>query len=107
MTYFIERARYESDSLDQIKDYVLAFFIVVIFAGNSYAFQDLPNRLEEIKQHKNGKLWSSVTNYGSFGFGVRFPGSETASARYINRGGLLFGGIVDADGTGRNPVRKP
>ena len=78
----------------------------VIMAGNVFA-QLLP-RLKDERQHRNGKLWAHITNFGQFGSDVQhgaiWPGQTDQQPRYINRGGMMLGGILDADGTRRNPA---
>jgi len=88
-----------------LSNLILVSIIFIISAGNVFA--QLAPRLLDTKQHRNGKLWAMITNFGQFGSnigGAIFPGSDALRHRYINRGGLILGGIVDADGTGRNAV---
>jgi hypothetical protein len=66
------------------------------------------DRFLDSKKHKNGKLWMVVTNFGQFGTdaesGTIWPGTDdpTRQSRNYNRGGLMLGGIVPANGMGRH-----
>ncbi|MFC1562028.1 hypothetical protein ACFL4Q_03430, partial [candidate division KSB1 bacterium] len=57
-----------------------------------------------MRQHRNGKLWVWVTNWGQIGGshaygGALFPGTEQETAHsYINDGGIMLGGIIPANG---------
>ena len=87
--------------------YLLTVLILLLSFGTAHSFQLLP-RLRDEKQHRVGKLWVETTNFGQIGSAQRqgaiYHGPDYQQSRYINRGGLLFGGIVEADGSGRNPV---
>jgi len=87
--------------------FIVSIVVIIFLAANSYAFFQIPNRMKDARQHRNGKMWSWITNFGQFGTdqdgGTYWPGSERATGhQYINRGGLILGGIISADGTGRH-----
>jgi len=101
--------------MNKYKQYVstviILFIVAVLVPGDILAFQtEMPNRLLDARQHRNGKLWTWITNFGQFGTdqdgGTYWPGTERVNdpVQYINRGGLFLGGIVPADGTGRHQV---
>ncbi|MFC1729552.1 FlgD immunoglobulin-like domain containing protein [candidate division KSB1 bacterium] len=86
---------------------LLLLCVVVLTTENSHS-QWLPGRVKDQRQHRNGKLWVYVTNFGQFGSdqqsGAVFPGAEQGTETvYINRGGIVLGGIIPGNGI-INPV---
>ncbi|MFC1731161.1 hypothetical protein ACFL6I_12575 [candidate division KSB1 bacterium] len=81
---------------------LLLLCAVVFMTENSHS-QPLQSRFKDQLQHRNGKIWVWVTNFGQFGTdadgGALFPGTHRATeTRYINKGGLILGGILPANG---------
>ena len=72
------------------------------------------DRFHEDKNHKIGKLWVHVTNFGQLGTDsgrtAVWPGADILSGfvnQYINRGGWFFGGIVPSDDTQGRDLNAP
>ena len=83
----------------------------------TFTFSDVyaqrEDRFHEDKNHKIGKLWVHVTNFGQLGTnsgrGAVWPGTDIPGQeiQYINRGGWFFGGIVPSDDTQGRDLNDP
>ena len=91
----------------------IGFLMVLLFLSSGNLFAQFANYFADSRQHRNGKIWVMVTNFGQFGTnstgGVFWPGTDLVGrqARYINRGALWFGGIVPSDATSGPDLNDP
>ncbi len=92
----------------------IGFLLMIFFLSSGNLFAQGGNYFADSKQHRNGKIWIAVTNFGQFGVGGRqpgviWPGTELVGreARYINRGGLWLAGIVPSDATSGPDLNDP
>ena len=88
------------------------FCLVFLFSSSLPGQQQ--DRFRDERVHRKGKLWVGVTNFGQLGIsrggrGVIWPGSDIPGeeAQYINRGGILLGGIVPSDETVGTDLNEP
>jgi len=88
------------------------FCLVFLFSSSLPGQQQ--TRFKDEQVHHKGKLWVGVTNFGQFGIdaggrGAIWPGSDIPGeeAQYINRGGILLGGIVPSDETVGTDLNEP